>query len=552
MREALLHYRAGDFIQAENLFQRLLEIEPDNTEALHLLGIIVGDMGRSEIALNLIRRAIGLAPDNPYYHGSLGNVFKSRNEMERAADCYRRALEFKPDLAEACNNLATVLRELGRLEEAIPYYEKALARRPDSSALIYNNLLFLCGSRALSSPAQYLERALGWDQASVPAKVREAARRRVLRRARLSGRRLRVAYLSGDFRDHPVSYFMEPIFRHHDRGRVEIFAYCTHSQVDAVTRRLQGLVEHWVPCTRAGDRVLCECIAADAIDVLVDLSGHTLHNRLDIIARRVAPVQAHYLGFFASTGLSEMDYWIGDELLTPAAADGHFSERIWRLPRATVAYAGRADAPSTQWRPAADGTVWLGSFNTLAKITPETLSLWSRVLLALPEAKLLLKNKQLGEAVNRRRILEALAQHGIGPERIELYDVSVTRNWLEHMAFYDRLDIALDPVGSWNGNTTTCEALWMGVPVITLLGDRAALRMTAPMLKALGHAEWITHCEPEYIDKVVCLARDVAGRAVLRPAQRERLIGSELGDARGLTSCLEQAYYGMYERWLSR
>lgn len=551
-REALLHYRAGHFMQAEFLYQQVLAVEPDNTEALHRLGIIATEMGRLEIAFNLIRRAISIAPDNPYYHGSLGNVFKARNEMQRAADAYRRALALKPDLPEACNNLATVLRELGHWQEAIPYYEKALARGTPAAAMIYSNLLFLCGSRALTSPEEYLERARGWDLACVAPRERQAARRRVLRRAPLAGRRLRVGYLSGDFRDHPVSYFMEPVLQHHDRERIELFAYSTHPREDEITRRLRNLVEHWVPYARAEERVLRERIAADAIDVLVDLSGHTVDNRIDVVARRVAPVQAHYLGFFASTGLTEMDYWIGDEWLTLVETDAHFSESVWRLPRVSVAYAGRMDAPRTLWRPADDGTVWLGSFNTLAKITPETLALWSRVLHALPEAKLLLKNKQLGEQANRRRVLEGFGEHGINPARIDLRDVSATRDWLEHMAYYDRLDIALDPIGSWNGNTTTCEALWMGVPVIAMLGDRAALRMTAPMLNALGHSEWIARAEQEYIDKIVNLARDVGLRATLRPAQRDRLIHSELGDARDLTEKLEQAYFAMYERWLSR
>jgi len=328
-----------------------------------------------------------------------------------------------------------------------------------------------------------------------------------------------------------------------------LFAYSTHPQIDEITRRIQGLVEHWVPYARAEEPVLRERISADALDVLIDLSGHTVHNRIDVCARRVAPVQAHYLGFFASTGLTEMDYWIGDAQLAPAGFDAHFSENVWRLPRVSVAYAGRADAPPTQWRPADDGTVWLGSFNTLAKITPETLALWSRVLHALPEARLLLKNKQLGDVANRRRVFEVLREHGIGPERIELSDAGATRGWLEHMAYYDRLDIALDPIGSWNGNTTTCEALWMGVPVITMLGDRAALRMTAPMLDALGQPEWIARTEQEYIDKTVSLARDVATRALLRPAQRERLIHSELGDVNDLAAEIRAALFAIEQRW---
>ena len=279
------------------------------------------------------------------------------------------------------------------------------------------------------------------------------------------------------------------------------------------------------------DAALRERIEADGIDVLVDLSGHTAHNRLGVFARRAAPVQAHYLGYFASTGLTEMDYLIGDEILTPAETDSHFSERVWRLPRIRASYEGKADAPLPAWHPAEDGSVWLGSFNNLGKLTPATLALWAKVLHALPQAKLLLKTKELADAGNRRRILDAMAGHGISPDRIELQDSSVTPGWREHMAYYDRLDIALDPVGAHGGYTTTCDALWMGVPVIALEGDRMATRMTASMLNAIGHPEWIARTEAEYVDKVVALARDVEQRKALRSAQRGRMAASPLCDA---------------------
>ena len=220
---------------------------------------------------------------------------------------------------------------------------------------------------------------------------------------------------------------------------------------------------------------------------MIDLSGHTAHNRLGVFARRAAPVQAHYLGYFASTGLAGMDYWIGDEILTPATTDSHFSEQVWRLPRIWVSYDGRADAPVPDWRPSQGGAVWLGSFNNLGKLTPATLALWAQVLHALPQGKLLLKTKGLSDTGNRQRILEAMSGHGILPDRIELQDSSATPGWPAHMAYYDRLDIALDPVGGVGGGTTTCDALWMGVPVITLEGDRMASRMTASMLDAIGH-----------------------------------------------------------------
>ena len=383
----------------------------------------------------------------------------------------------------------------------------------------------------------------------MPARDRQAAAGRVFRRSPLPGRRIRIGYVSGDYYFHSVSYYLKKIFACHDRTRIELFAYSTNSLRDAVTDEFIALADHWTPLFGLDDGAAAERIEADGIDLLIDLSGHTTGNRLGIFARRAAPVQAHYLGYFASTGLAEMDYWIGDEILTPPATDDQFTEQVWRLPRVWVSYQGRTDAPLPDWRPDPSGTVWLGSFNNLRKLTPATLSLWAKVLHALPEGRLLLKTKELADDQNRRRIWDTFASHDIAAARIELQDTSVTPGWLSHMAWYNRLDIALDPVGGVGGGTTTCDALWMAVPLIALSGDRMASCMTASMLHALGHPEWVAGCEADYVDRVVSLARDVELRRGLRADQRTRMAESPLCDARGLAAALENAYIEMFERW---
>jgi predicted O-linked N-acetylglucosamine transferase (SPINDLY family) len=346
-----------------------------------------------------------------------------------------------------------------------------------------------------------------------------------------------------------VSHFIEEIFTRHNTSEYEIFAYSVNRKIDKFTERIQALVEHWVSVAGMPDPALYQRIESDKIDVLIDLSGHTGNNRLGVFARRAAPVQAHYLGYFASTGLSEMDYWIGDSIITPPQTDHHFAEQVWRLPRTWVCYGGRLDAPECDWRPSSDGTIYLGSFNNLGKLTAQTLALWARVLQALPEGKLLLKTKELDDIVNRVRILQALGAHGIESERVELQGRSLTPNWSAHMAYYNRLDIALDPVGGVGGGTTTADALWMGLPVVTLIGQSMGQRMTASMLDAVGHPEWIAESESEYVDKVVHLARDVALRGALRPDQREKMRNSPLCDAAGLTRSLEDAYEEMFSKW---
>jgi protein O-GlcNAc transferase len=540
----------GQLDEAVASYRRALEIKPDYAEAHSNLGAVLQNLGQPHAALTSCQRAVELKPDSAEAYNTLGIVLQTLRQFDSALVSFRRAVELKPDSAEGLNNLSGALSGLGQFDEALASYRRALELKPDYGEA-RSNLLFFYGYHDLINPHEYLAEARGWELACVPARERQAAHDKTFNRLPLAGRRLRVGYVSGDFRQHAVSYFIEQLFAHHDRSRVELFAYSNSRVRDAITERLQALVEHWIPLTGVSDATARERIEADGIDVLIDLSGHTGHNRLGIFARRAAPVQAYYLGYFASTGLTEMDYWIGDEILNPPETDSHFSEQVWRLPRISWSYDAK-DAPTPAWRPDPDGAVWIGSFNNLSKLTHATLALWAKVLHLLPEGRLLLKTNELADAGNRQRILDAMAGHGIPSNRIELQSRSATPDWSAHMAYYDRLDIALDPIGAMGGVTTTFDALWMAVPVIAMQGNRVASRATAAILGALGHTEWIAHTEAEYIDKVVALARDAEQRKTLRHAQRERMALSPLCDAKGLAVNLENAYNEMFERWMQR
>jgi predicted O-linked N-acetylglucosamine transferase (SPINDLY family) len=540
----------GKFDAAIESFHKALALKPNYAEAHNNLGNALQAQGNLDAAVESFHKALALRPDFVEALSNLGNALGDLGNFDAAVERYRDALALKPDLVETHCSLGNALRTQGKLDAAVESYRRALALRPDY-ADAYGNLLFLYGYHALLDPEAYLSLACGWEQACVPVQDRQAARSRTFQRSPLAGRRLRVGYVSGDYRQHAVSYYVEQLFAYHDRQRIEVYAYTTHSEQDAITARLQALVDHWVPAIGVSDATVRDRIEADGIDVLIDLSGHTAHNRLGVFARRAAPVQAHYLGFMGSTGLTEMDYWIGDAILTPPQTDSHFREQVWRLPRVWVSYDGKADAPAPTWAPAADGTIWVGSFNGLGKLTPATLALWAKVLHALPQGRLLLKTKDLADAGNRRRILDDMAAHGIAPHRIELQDRSVTPDWPAHMAYYNRLDIALDPVGGVGGGTTTCDALWMAVPVVTLIGDRMASSMTASMLGAMGHREWIAQSEADYVDKVAALAGDVQHRKALRLIQRTQMAQSPLCDGPGLARSLENAYLEMYGRWLA-
>jgi protein O-GlcNAc transferase len=580
LQAAFEHHQAGRLNQAEALYRKILQIKPGHPDALHFLGVIALQHGRNEIAVEQISKAILANPADPICYINLGNAYKNQGKFDEAVENYQKALMCKPDLAEAHFNLGVTLQAQGKLDAAVENYHKTLALRPDyakaygnlgntlraqgklneaiesfqralslkpDNTISCSSLLFLHAYHASLDPQAYLSLARGWERACLHAHDRQLANNRIFRRPALAGRRLRVGYVSGDFCRHAVSYFIEQLFAHHDKARIELFAYSATVMRDLVTDRLQALADHWVHIAGIPDAAIRDRIEADSIDVLIDLSGHTRHNRLGIFARRAAPVQAHYLGYFASTGLTEMDYFIGDETLTPPETDYHFSEQVWRLPRVWVSYKTIANVPEQDWHPASDGSVWLGSFNNLNKLTPQTITLWARLLRALPEGRLLLKNKELADIGNRQRILNAMAGQGVLPDRIELQRDT---DWAAYMAQYNRLDVALDPVGGHGGGTSTCDALWMGVPVIHALGDRATSRFTASMLNAIGHPEWVVNSEAEYVEKVVALARDVEQRKVLRSGQRERMAASSLCDAKSLALSLENAYFEMFDRWL--
>jgi len=571
----------GRLSEAESCYLQLLQLIPESAETHCNLGSLLDDMGRLKEAEASYRRALQIRPDFSEAYSNLGNTLKNMGRLSEAEDSYRKALQFKPGNVDALNNLGLFLQETRRFTESEASFRQALEINPDNAnthcglgttlrymgriteaeasyrqatrakpgyAIAQSSLLFLYGYHALIGPHEYLAHARNWELACIPEQDRKAAQQRSFQRPALDGRRLKIGYVSGDFRQHAVSFFIEQLFSHHDRARVEVFAYSNSDKQDAVTKRLQALTEHWGNITGTSDPEVRDRIEADGIDVLIDLSGHTEGNRLGVFARRAAPVQAYYLGYFASTGLSEMDYWIGDKIVTPPETDSHFSEQVWRLPRVSWSYDGK-DAPATNWKPAPDGTVWIGSFNQLGKLTPATLTLWASILHALPEGRLLLKTKELSDADNRKQILDTMASHGVSPDRIALHDVSATPTWREHMAYYDRLDIVLDPVGAMGGVTSTCDALWMGAPVITLVGDRVSSRATAALINAIGHPEWIAHSEAKYLEKVVTLAQDVELRKTLRSSQRDQMASSPLCDAKDLAMNLEQAYTEMFKQW---
>jgi protein O-GlcNAc transferase len=577
--------RLGRLNAAREAYATATRLNPGDAEAWSNLGNVLRDQRNFEDAAVAFRKAIGLAPSMAVAHNNLGTVLEKTGDHDAALASYRQAFRLDPQYLAAINNLVNSildLKSLGRLSEAMRISREVLAVRPDCVELqhVLGNCLEhfgrcdealrayqaavvvrpdfenarsgICYARAwagLGSPDEYLACARDWEVFCIPEGERIAARQRRFQNAPLAGRRLRVGFASGDFRFHAVSFFIERLFQHLNRERIEVVAYASSPHEDAVTRRIRSAVDMWVPAQDLDDAALRKRIEADRVDVLLDLAGHTNYGRLGAFARRAAPVQAYYLGYFASTGITEIDYWIGDEVVSPPEHDSHFSERVWRLPRGFMAYAGREDAPVPEPVAGNGGGLMLGSFNNLTKMTPATYRLWARVLQSLPGSRLFVKTKELADDEARRRLIAEFGAHGIDCDRLVLSAGNIKGEWVEHMAHYGQVDIALDPVGGMSGSTTTCDALWMGVPVVTLLGDRMASRVSASMLTSLGRTEWIATSEDDYVAKVLDLARAADLRDSLRRSLRDEMRRSALCDASSLATCLEEAFLEMYRRY---
>lgn len=534
--------------EAEICFRIAIKLAPRSAEAHINLGSLLSDLYRFPEAMSCFKQAISLQPRLVAAHINMGVTLRILGQLPAAEASTRYAIVLDPRNPEAYNNLGNILREAGRLEEAIECYQHALNIKSDY-AIAYSNLLFALNYASMASPEKLLRLARQWEQSVLNPQSRREARRYKFSKKDRHGKPLKIGYVSGDYMQHAVSYFIGQVFKHHDRKRVEVYAYSNNSYQDDVTSRIRSRVDQWAQISGMPDDICAQRIRADGIDILVDLSGHTAYNRLGVFARRAAPVQAHYLGYFGSTGLREMDYWIGDDITTPISIERNFSECIWRLPRLHISYEGKPDAPEPEWRSEDPRALRVGNFCNLSKLTPATIQLWAKVLRMLPQAKLLLKTKEFIDPTNRQRVVEDFAKLGIEGSRIELHDRSRTPDWHSHMAFYNQLDVVLDVAGANRGAATTCDSLWMGLPVITLTGDRVSERTSAALLNSIGRNEFVAKNDDEFVSIAHRVSYDLELRKEIRTGQRERMRLSAICDGKGLAMALEDAFEAMHEQW---
>jgi predicted O-linked N-acetylglucosamine transferase (SPINDLY family) len=553
--------------QAGNLFKRLgrwpeaiealrtaSQLAPENAVVWLNLGVACLDSDRKEEAIAAFERAIALEPSRPEAHNILGVALTAAGCLHAARTSLQHALKLRPSYGAAHNNLARLYKAEGLLPEAVAEYRAALAAEPDPRT--HSNLLFALNFVAGLDPCEVFAEHRRWN-ARYAAPLDPAANpsdcpTQIPVPSWQPGfsRRLRIGYVSPDFAHHAVAYFIGPVLAAHDRARVEVFCYASVATPDRYTDRLRSLAEHWRDIARLDDQRAVEVIRADAIDLLIDLAGHTANHRLCVFARRPAAVQATWIGYPNTTGLDAIDYRITDAVSDPIGQTEHLhSERLARLPATFSCYGPDELAPAVNALPArASGAVTFGCFNNFAKISPPVITTWAQILRELPISQLLLKSRGLDDEIIRTRVRAAFADAGVAPGRISFNGEELSV--VAHLGLYHGIDIALDPF-PYNGTTTTCEALWMGVPVLTLAGEVHAARVGASLLTHAGLPDWITNSTAEYVQRAIAAARDIAALAELRRALRERLRTSPLCDAVAFTRSFEQTCEVMAARLVS-
>ncbi|MDH5264714.1 MAG: tetratricopeptide repeat protein [Betaproteobacteria bacterium] len=568
-------FRNGADAQAEQCLQRALELAPDFAFAHSNLGLLRNRQNRLEEARAALSKAIALQPRLAAAHANLACTLNAQRNFAAGEAACRTALQLEAGLPVAWSNLGCALFGLHRTDEAEAACRKALALEPglaephtvlagilmargayrealDEFAIglgkdpfnieALSSRLFCLNYVPGSSPSAMLAAASAFDAAAsrgvTPFSSWECDPH--------PERKLRIGLVSGDLRRHPVGYFLEGPLRELDKAAFEIVAYSSYPKRDDQSEVLASHCAAWTDVTGTSDAELARRIHQDRIDILVDLSGHSEHNRLGVFVRKPAPVQATWLGYFATTGVRAIDWKIGDSWATPEGEEDHFSERIWRLPDSCFCAYPPRDAPGVGELPSrAAGFVTYGCFNNFFKINDRVIEVWSRILRADMSGRLFLKSSQLADGNLHPSLAARFGRHGIAPERLVL---EASGSYASYLAAYGRVDIALDPF-PYTGGATTAEGLWMGVPVVTLKGDRFISHQGESLLHAAGLSEWIASSEEEYVGIALAAASDRDALSSARAGLRAKVGRSPLFDAPRFARHLGSAWRGMWREW---
>lgn len=531
--------RKGAYDLARRAYREALDVDPRLGQAHYNLGTLLLAEGRAGEAIDELSRAAALDPRRADWWAALGYAFERGGRPLDAITALERALAADPALAAAHEALANCRVNMGEARAALAGFRRAIELEPTRQTA-HSNMLFAMNYVPELTPESVFREHGAWAR-----RVRTGMPARGHANDPSPGRRLKIGYLSPDFKNNAVAYFIKPVLERHDRSRVEVVCYSDVEAEDELSDQLRALADVWQRTAWLANDQLEERIRADAIDILVDLAGHTNGGeRMPLFARKPAPVQATWLGYLNTTGLDAMDYRISDALACPPGMEAYHSERIVRLPDSQWCYDPLATWPEVGPLPAGrDRPVTFGSFNNLAKVVPAVLELWARVLSSVPGSRMVMVGSGLDQI--RSRFAERMAAAGADPSRLEFFDrMPLDR----YFAMHNRVDINLDTF-PFTGGTTTFHSLWMGVPVVTLAGAHVASRGGVSILSALGLQELIADSEDHYVQIAASLAADRPRLEKLRGEMRQRLRPSALMDAERFTKALESAYREMWRTW---
>ena len=602
---------AGDLEAAHGAFRAASQLQPDSFDPVYLLGQTCFALGQFDKAIECFEKALSLQPmfeslygelcqalfemrsmgrahelitegirrfpGNAFFHFFLGNLYSAMEKWVQATSAYRDALRLKPDLLLVHNNLANALKSQGKFREAEGYYRAALAAEPDADICLSNlggtllaqgrlseavaslrratqinpgfttahgNLLFALSVDPQITKGEYLSEAMAFGNALSNC-VRQPFSDWLVEMDDRAVAPLRVGLVSGKLCRNPVGYFLESVLANMDSSKVALVAYATSAIEDELTRRIRPHFAQWENIVGMERTKVAQKIRADRIHILVDLNGHTEGNLLPVFALKPAPVQVSWLGYWASTGVREIDCILADETALPPTDREYFTETVYYLPETRLCFtAPRPELPVAPLPAIRNGFVTFGCFQARTKVNDRVLALWGQILKEIPDARMNLASDQIDDAASLQEFLERLQGAGIDPARVS---VSGPISREKYLANYGAVDIVLDTF-PFTGGTTTCEALWMGVPTLTLSGTTMIARQGAAMLGCVGLVDWIARDEADYVAKAVSHAAQLDDLAILRSSLRDRALGSALFDAPRFARSLETAFSAMWQQ----
>ena len=532
----------GDYQKAKDCFQKTIEIQPNFTQAHSNLGIVLKELGDYQKAISCFQKAIEIQPNFAQAHNNLGTAFKELEEYQKAMSCYQEAIKIEPNNADAHYNLGIVFKELGEYQKAIICNEKAINLKPDY-VRAYSNMMLTSLLLEKVDPKDYLAKTKKFRLSLKPINSD------LLLKYKFDNRpeKLKIGFVSGDFQQHPVGFFLLDTLKNLKDKNLELIAYSNSQKKDSLSVKLKSHFTNWREITNQSDKKVVNQIREDGIHILFDLSGYSAKNRLPIFINKPAPIQISWAGFLASTGIPEVDYIIGDPYVTPKDNANHFAEKILCLPNIWCCFSVPEFEVKINEPPAIKNRyITFGCFNNLSKINNEVIALWSKILKAIPKSKIFLKTKQLNDPYVKEKIMNYFKKNNINSNLLIL-EGSSPRNVL--LDTYNKVDIALDPF-PYSGGTTSFESTWMSTPVLTKKGTTFVSRTTGSINHNCGMSDWIASDENEYVKKAIKFSANFEQLSKINKSLRKTALESPLFNSLLFAKQLDTALWEMWNNFI--